>query len=551
MKSIKTAVWVRVIALLCSMALVGAVLWINIGRINEARGDIAAAEAISKTAYSAEVAHFNWSSNLSSAVYAGTEFTGSVQDDGCVLGKWIYGDHGTTDAEILALIETITPLHKTIHSSASEVLGLLKTNPDAATSYYQNNTQKNITTLVGDLNKVVERTDVLIGASNEEMEAAVALMTWLSTICIVVALVCVISLVQYVLKQVVKPIIRITEESRGLADGVLSFNVKVKGKGELAQLSETLKRSVEEISGYVGEIDTAMGELAGGNFNIQFSKPFLGDFQQIETSISGFVRQLSKTIARIDQAAALVSDESSQIASASQSLSQGATQQAASVQELAATISDISGQVEDSAKSAITASQMSQETADELAVGKQQMSRMVQAMEDINTASAEIGKIIATIENIAFQTNILALNAAVEAARAGTAGKGFAVVADEVRNLASKSAEASQSTAALIENSIRSVQEGSQIAAETAQSLDKIVESSSHSITLIQQISEAAQTEAVALSQVTEGINQISAVVQMNTATAEESAATSEELSSQAQILKGLVEQFRLLDGTK
>lgn len=551
MKSIRTAVWVRVIAMLCSLVLFGAMLWTNIGRVSKAQADIAAAETISTTAYAAEVAHFNWSNNLSSAIYAGSEFTGSVKDDGCVLGKWIYGDHSGQDPDVIAMLEVAKPLHKEIHSSATEALDLLKRNPEAAVSYYQSNVQKNITGLVAQLNKMVERADFLIQESNAEMESAISVMIWMSAVCIGIVLICLVSLVQYVMLQVVRPIIRITAESRGLADGVLQFNAKVKGKDELAQLAQTLKTSVDEISSYVGEIDTAMEQLAGGNFDVQFKKPFLGDFQQIESSITGFVKQISKTISKIDQAAGLVSDESSQIASASQSLSQGATQQAASVQELAATIADISNQVDESAKSAITASQMSMETASELAVGKEQMAHMVQAMGDINRSSAEIGNIIATIENIAFQTNILALNAAVEAARAGTAGKGFAVVADEVRNLASKSAEASQSTAALIENSIRSVQEGTQIAAKTAQSLDKIVESSEHSIGLIRQISDAAQAEAIALAQVTEGINQISAVVQMNTATAEESAATSQELSSQSQILKGLVEQFNLHEGVQ
>ena len=174
------------------------------------------------------------------------------------------------------------------------------------------------------------------------------------------------------------------------------------------------------------------------------------------------------------------------------------------------------------------------------------MAEMTEAMSRITASSAEIGKIIKTIEDIAFQTNILALNAAVEAARAGSAGKGFAVVADEVRNLASKSAEASQNTAALIEGTLRAVDNGNQMAAETAQVLGKAVDDAKEVTENIERISQASVEQAQSINQVVEGIDQISSVVQTNSATAEESAATSEELSGQAQVLKNLVDQFKL-----
>ena len=174
------------------------------------------------------------------------------------------------------------------------------------------------------------------------------------------------------------------------------------------------------------------------------------------------------------------------------------------------------------------------------------MQDMLQAMADINSSSGEIGKIIKTIEDIAFQTNILALNAAVEAARAGAAGKGFAVVADEVRNLASKSAEASKNTAALIENSLQAVENGKHIADETAQSLEVVISDIQEARSMMDEVAKAATEQAESISQITVGIDQISSVVQTNSATAEESAAASEELSGQAQILSELVRKFRL-----
>ena len=167
-------------------------------------------------------------------------------------------------------------------------------------------------------------------------------------------------------------------------------------------------------------------------------------------------------------------------------------------------------------------------------------------MDAISAKSDEIGKIIKTIEDIAFQTNILALNAAVEAARAGSAGKGFAVVADEVRNLASKSADAAQNTTVLIEDTVNAVSAGTLIANATAQSLAHVVDEAKEVVDLINEIASASDEQAEYINELMNVLNEIADVVQTNAATSQESADASEELSHQADMLKSLISQFKL-----
>lgn len=324
-----------------------------------------------------------------------------------------------------------------------------------------------------------------------------------------------------------------------MSKGNLKINVLYHSRDELGRLTD-------KIAFYMSEISSAMQQLADGDLNVQKRETFLGDFLPVQMSIRTLVGALNETLSQINQSADQVASGSDQMASGAQSLSQGATEQASSIEELAATINEISCQVNENAVSAQKARETVEEVGARLMDSNQQMQELTKAMGEISGASTEIGKIIQTIEDIAFQTNILALNAAVEAARAGTAGKGFAVVADEVRSLASKSSEASKSTAELIDRSLQAVEHGTKIADETAASLLRVVEGAGEVTTQVSQIAQSSSAQAGSVAQVTQGIDQISSVVQMNSATAEESAAANEELSGQSQMLKNLVSRFHL-----
>lgn len=366
----------------------------------------------------------------------------------------------------------------------------------------------------------------------------------------IVTLIASILLSLYVTKMITKPLDGVVHVMKELLEGKLDANVDYESKDEIGTVAASLRNTMFDLRALIHDISHLLGEMAQGNFTVQaeHEEYYRGEFTAILTAMTEINRRFNDALYQIGQSANQVAMGSEQVSNTAQALSQGATQQASSVQELAAAINEISVKVQNNASYALEVSSKVKQVGDELLSSNDQMTHMVGAMADISSSSNEIGKIIKTIEDIAFQTNILALNAAVEAARAGAAGKGFAVVADEVRNLASKSAEASNNTAALIESSIHSVEKGKQIVDKTAKSLLSVVEGTRDVIDTIDKITAASNEQAGSLSQITTGIDQISAVVQTNSATAEESAAASEELSGQAQLMKNMVSRFRLKD---
>jgi methyl-accepting chemotaxis protein len=351
-----------------------------------------------------------------------------------------------------------------------------------------------------------------------------------------------------VIRLIKTPISEIENAAIRMAEGDLDVEISYTSKDELGVLAEQVRRLIHKLQIIIDDENKFLAKMAAGDFTVDSvcEEEYTGGFHPLLISFRGIAEKLNDTMLKINQSSAQVASGSEQVSNGAQALSQGATEQASSVQELAATINEISNKVKQNADNAREASAKAGSIGMEMNVSNEKMQQMIQAMGDISSCSNEIGKIIKTIEDIAFQTNILALNAAVEAARAGAAGKGFAVVADEVRNLASKSAEASKNTAALIENSLRAVENGTRIADETAQSLLQAVNGVNEMTGIIGEISEASSTQADSISQVTTGIDQISSVVQTNSATAQESAAASEELSSQSQIMKNLVGRFKL-----
>lgn len=367
------------------------------------------------------------------------------------------------------------------------------------------------------------------------------------TACIVLIGVLQVMTVLITKRRIVVPIIKIRDEMDQISNGNLSADFPLEpDTSEIGMLVNSIHVTKRELKEYIYDISDKLANMAEGNMDLNVDENYKGEFAPIQNALTTILASLNDALSQINQAAEQVKEGSEGVASGAQTLSQGTSEQATAVNNLSAALQEIAAQVEQTTKDAASARACSTSAAEQLAIGNKKMEALSQAMSDISGSSSQIGGIIKTIEDIAFQTNILALNAAVEAARAGAAGKGFAVVADEVRNLAAKSSDAAKSTTTLIESTLNLVERGVALAADTTSALQLVVGGAQESTQLVEGIASSSAQQSEALSRLNDGITQISQVVQRNADTAEHSACSSEELNEQAETLKDSVNRFRL-----
>ncbi len=408
------------------------------------------------------------------------------------------------------------------------------------------------------LNKLVEKA-ISLGDITDKASNKAAITTFIfaaaGIVCIIVCLSIAWILAKRTSKKVLETIIAPLKSVENTADEMMKGNLHstldYKSDDELGRLAHSLRNSIAILGSYVDDIDRAMKLFAEGNFDVKPEVEWKGDFVGILNSFMLFEESMAETIKGIQRVSDEVSSAAEQVASSSNELADGATNQAAVVEELTATVAGVAEQVESNSQSAKQISSRVGNLGEAISESNSKMQEMVASMNDINEASNEIDKIIATINEIASQTNLLALNASIEAARAGEAGKGFAVVANQVNLLADQSAKAAKESAVLIETSVRAVKKGMTIADETATQLEEVAGSSKMITEEVTDIADTLEQQTAEIKQINEGIEQINDVVQTNSATSQECAAASQQMSSEAENLREMIRRFKVADFKK
>ena len=395
--------------------------------------------------------------------------------------------------------------------------------------------------------------DSIVSRTDSDMAKAIrtsALVQTVSICLLIPSILLILLMLFFVRKELMQPMMVIKETMTRLSSGQLTgthLYLPVNDT-EVGQTVNAIKEMNRRLKTIIHDMHHLLFAMADGNFQVSSSSEemYVGEYKDLYLALGQIQSKLKDTLEEIEKASETVSHSAKEVSHSSEALSQGSAEQASSLEELTASVSTVSEQIKSNAENAENANDLSRITEEALKESSAEMNALSLSMNEINGTAQQISNIIKTIDDIAFQTNILALNAAVEAARAGESGKGFAVVADEVRNLAGKSAEAAKDTTVLIENTVRSIQEGTKKADLAASSLQKLVKSSKQMNGKIREITLYSHKQSDSVSEIAQGLEQISSVVQKNSATAEESAATSEKLSEQAETMDTLLKQFTL-----
>ena len=536
-------------------------------------------EALEAKLLSRQLDQERWASALDQAVREGKPFTGQLDPTKCAFGAWLTTFH-PVNPDLTADMKAIAVPHRKLHELAARINALLKAgHRSEARKVFESEVRPTLSTIKDDfdLALLIVRSDIslfqqadtisfttekaaftnnnqLLGelvqaAANlaqqsREAAGAVANRASMISLATVVLGILVALAFGFVLSRgIATPMAKSVAMIREMEKGHLGQRLHLQRNDEIGQMAQAMDTFADSLQ---SELVANLQRLAQGDLDFAIT-PHDGQ-DMIRGALRKLGDDLNEILSRVGMTGDQIAAGSVQVSDSSQSLSQGATQQASSLEEISASMHQLASQTKLNAENATQANQLALQARSGADSGNEQMQQMVAAMGEINTASQSIAKIIKVIDEIAFQTNLLALNAAVEAARAGVHGKGFAVVAEEVRNLAARSARAAKETAELIEGSVQKTRNGSQIADRTAKALADIVAEVTKVTDLVAEIAAASNEQAQGISQVNQGIAQIDQVTQQNTANAEQSAAAAEELSSQAAQFKHMLAHFRFRD---
>lgn len=345
---------------------------------------------------------------------------------------------------------------------------------------------------------------------------------------------------------IVIPMKKVVKAMEEVSKGNLNIQLDDVGNDEISILSQTMSTLINRLKSVIDDITYNLEEMASGNLNVSSKREYSGDFVPIGQSIVKINSSLNKILININQASEIIALSSENMASRSQAILNGTLEQSNSIDELSSAINEISTSIKFTASSASESSELTSKAGESLSIGNEEMQQVLVSMNEIVEVTQKISGIMVTINSIANQTNILALNAAIEAQRAGEAGKGFAVVAEEVRTLAAQSSQASNETNDLVQRISKAIEKGSNIANKTAKTIEEVMIDASKVVNIVQEITEDASLQAQCIEQLSNQVEEITAVVHTNSSIVEDTTSSSESLNNQAKELKSLVKKFQL-----